>query len=128
MHSRQIKDMLRGYVNQAADQGYCKKGAVPLTEAEMHLLLSSMEQQYHSMADQAQMLLLLRDAMIFSLLWQSCFRGFNAGAMRLANIVLPTGGSALPYLVPATTLAAGASLHVIPDSTKNRKGAIATSP
>ena len=111
MHSKQIRDMLKGYANQAADQGYCKKGAVPLTEAEMHLLLSSMEQQYHSCTDQSQRLLLLRDALPFSLLWQTCFRGFNAGALRLENIVLPTGGSAVAYLVPASTLAAGAKLR-----------------
>lgn len=121
-HSKQIKDMLKGYGNQATQLGYQKKGAVPLSQAEMHLLLSSMEQQYHSTTDSAQLLLLTRDALLFSMLWQTCFRGFNAGAVRLDNIVLPTGGSALPFLVPATTLAAGAVLHVLPDNTKNKKG------
>lgn len=50
-------------------------------------------------------LLLLRDGFIFSLLWQSCFRGFNAGSIRLQNIVLPTGGSAIPFLLPNCTAA-----------------------
>ena len=122
MHSKQIRDMLKGYNNQAADLGYQKKGAVPLTEAEMHLLLSSMAQQFHSTTDQAQLSLLLRDALLFSMLWQSCFRGFNAGAVGLCNIVLPTGGSALPYLIPGVTLTAGAVLHLLPDHTKNKKG------
>ena len=122
MHSKQIRDMLKGYANQAADEGYCKKGAVPLTEAEMHLLLSSMEQQYHSCTDQSQRLLLLRDALLFSLLWQTCFRGFDAGALRLINIVVQTGGSAVAYPVPALTLAAGANLHLLPDYTKTKKG------
>ena len=34
MHSKQVKDLLRGYANQATELGYQKKGAVPLTEAE----------------------------------------------------------------------------------------------
>ena len=38
--------------------------------------------------------------MLFTLLWQSCFRGFNAGAVRLENVLLPGGDSAVPYLVP----------------------------
>ena len=122
MHSRQVRDMLKGYNNQAAELGYQKKGAVPLTEAEMHLLLSSMEQQFQSMTDQAQLSLLLRNALLFSMLWQFCFRGFNAGAIWLCNIVLPTRGSALPYLIPGTTLAAESVLHLLPDHTKNKKG------
>ena len=41
MHSTQVKGVLRGYANAAASIGYQKKGAVPLTEAEMHMLLSN---------------------------------------------------------------------------------------
>ena len=59
---------------------------------------------------------------MFSLLWQSYFRGFNAGAVRLDNLVLPTGGSAIPYLLPHVGMRAGAKLHVKPDPTKNKKG------
>ena len=35
MHSVQIRSMLKGYSNHATQLGYQKKGAVPLTEAEM---------------------------------------------------------------------------------------------
>ena len=60
--------------------------------------------------------------MLFSLLWQSCFRGFNAGAVRLENVLLPAGDSAVPYLVPVLKLQVGAILHLLPDTTKNKKG------
>ena len=61
-------------------------------------------------------------AFLFSLLWQSCFRGFNAGGIRLQNIKLPTGESALPFLFPTVQLQPGAQLHFIPYTTKNKKG------
>jgi len=122
MHSMQIRGMLRGYSNHAAKAGYEKKGAVPLTEAEMHLLLSSMHNQFSNSTDSTQQLLMLRDGLLFSLLWQTCFRGFNAGGVRLDNIVLPTGGNAVAFLVPTRKLPAGAMVHLLPDTTKNRKG------
>ena len=122
MLSAQVRTMLKGYGNHAMQLGYQKKGAVPLTEAEMQLLLQSMHQACSISTDPQQQLLLLRDGMLFSLLWQSCFRGFNAGALRLDNIVLPTGENAVPYLVPQLKLQAGAVLHLLPDTTKNKKG------
>ncbi|KAA6429100.1 MAG: hypothetical protein FRX49_01210 [Trebouxia sp. A1-2] len=56
--------------------------------------------------------------MLFSLLWQSCLKGLQRSALRLDKIVLPTAERALPYLVPE----AGAVLHLLPDTTKNKKG------
>ena len=41
MHSIQLTKMAKGYNNYATDMGYQKKGAEPLTEAEMHTLLES---------------------------------------------------------------------------------------
>ena len=64
-----------------------------------------------------EQLLLIRDGLVFSLLWQTCFRGFNAGGVRLDNLVLPTGGSALSQL----GMQAGAKLHLKPDRAKNKK-------
>ena len=106
-----------------AELGYQRKGAVPLTEHEMLCLLQSMATTCSSSStDQHRQLLLLRDGMLFSLLWQSCFRGFNAGALRLENVVLPNGESAVPYLVPEVKLSAGPILYLLPDTTKNKKG------
>ena len=123
MHSVQTRSLLKGYSNHATELGYQRKGAVPLTKPKMLCLLQSMATTCSSSnTDQHQQLLLLRDGMLFSLLWQSYFRGFNAGALRLENIVLPTGESALPYLVPEVKLPAGAILHLLPDTTKNKKG------
>ena len=125
MHSVQIRSLLKGYNSHAAELGYQSWGisAVPLTEPEMLCLLQSMATTCsNSNTDQHQQLFLLRDGMLFSLLWQSRFRGFNAGALRLENIVLSTGESAVPYLVPEVKLSAGATLHLLPDTTKNKKG------
>ena len=96
MHSIQIKTMLTGYSNHAAELGYQKKGAVPLSAAEMEMLLCSLHDKHHSMTGSTESLLLLTDGLLLSLLWQTCFRGFNAGGLRLDNILLPTCGSALP--------------------------------
>ena len=105
MLSVQIRNMLKGYSNHANQLGYQKKVAVPLTEGEMQRLLHSMANICNnSNPDQHQHLLLLRDGMLFSLLWQSCFRGLNAGAVRLENVLLPAGDSAVPYLVPTLKL------------------------
>ena len=41
MLSVQMRSMLKGYVNHATQLGYQKKGAVPLTQSEMQLLLQS---------------------------------------------------------------------------------------
>ena len=71
--------------------------------------------------DQAKQVLLARDDLLFSILWQTCYMGFNAGGVRLENIVLFTGGSSLPYLIP-NKLPAGSILHLLPDTTKNKKG------
>lgn len=64
------------------------------------------EQQCHGTTDQVQLLL---HAMLFSILWQSCFRGAKAGSVRLHNLVLTTVASAIDYLVPVTALTARAA-------------------
>ena len=62
--------MLKGYGNQ-----------------EMQLLLQSVHKTCNSISTAShQHMLLLREGMLFSLLWQSCFRGLNAGGLRLDNV------------------------------------------
>ena len=124
MHSTQVRNMLKGYANHAIDLGYEKKKAMPLTKDEMHTLLSSMQQVLSHTTDSAQQLLIVRDGLLFSILWQTCYRSFNAGGVRLDNIVLPTGGSVLPYLVP-NQLPCGTCCQTPP---KTRKEAIVLSP
>ena len=55
------------------------------------------------------------------MLWQSSFRGFNVGALRLSNIVTPTNSPAIFYIVPEVTLQPGAQLYLLPDITKIHK-------
>ncbi len=133
MLSAQVRTMLEGYGNHATQLGYQKKGAVPLIEVEMQLLLQSIHKTCNSSSTYPhQHMLLMRDGMLFSLLWQSCLRGFNAGALRLDNVVLPTGVNIVPYQVPELRVPelrlhvgavyAGAVLHLLSDTTKNKKG------
>ena len=121
LESLHLREFVKGYKQHATELGYQKRGAVPLEEAEMIQLLQRLYLQQQSKTGKDQ-LLLLRDGFIFSLLWQSSFRGFNAGGMRLQNIVLPTGGTAIPFLFPQVQLPPGAQLHLLPDVTKNKKG------
>ena len=70
--------MLKGYGSHATQLGYQKKRAIPLTEAEMQLLLQSMQQTCNSRStDPHRQMLLLRDGMLFSLLWQTWLRRFS---------------------------------------------------
>ena len=94
--------MLTGYSKHAAELGCQKKGSVPLSAAKMEILLCSLHDKHHSMTGSTESLLLLTDGLLLSLLWQTCFRGFNAGGLRLDDILLPTG--ALPYLAPVSWL------------------------
>ncbi len=58
MHSMQIKDMIKGYHNQAAELGYQKRGAVALEEAEMVQVLERMCSNLTSAPLQEQLLLM----------------------------------------------------------------------
>lgn len=44
---------------------------------------------------------------------------FQCGSIGTRNIVLPTGESAVPYLMPEMKLQAGATPHLLPDTTRN---------
>ena len=112
--------MLKGYGNHAAGLGYKRKGAVLLTQPEMHPLLTSMHDMLSHTVDTAQKLALVRDGLLFNILWQTCYRGFSAGGVTVDNKVTTTGGSALADLVP-NQLPAGAMLHPLPDATKNKR-------
>jgi len=59
-----VRSMLKGYANHATELGYQKRGAIPLPQAEMHTLLSSMHQMLSNTIDTAQQLLLVRDGLL----------------------------------------------------------------
>ncbi|KAA6417920.1 MAG: hypothetical protein FRX49_12078 [Trebouxia sp. A1-2] len=123
-----LRRLTKGYGTDAAEQGYEKKAAVPITQAEILQLLQYLHQKQASQTG-TKKLLSIRDGLAICILWQSCFRGFNAGGMRLDNIRLPTDGSkgsAVPFLLPHSTLAPGSQLNLKPDVTKNKKGGSCT--
>ena len=121
MLSNQLRRVTKGYTAVAKSQGYEPQAAEPIYSGKIRTLLQHLlQQQQHS--TEADKLLLIRDGLIISMLWQSCFRGFNVGALRLSNIKAPTNSPATPFIIPQLTLQPGAQLHLFPDITKNRKG------
>lgn len=92
-------------------------------KTEMQLLLQSMRDNCSNTGtDSNYQMLLLRDGMLFSLLWQLVFGGCSAGAPTLNHVVLPTSESAVPHQVPDAKLQAAAVLNLLPDTTKNKQG------
>ena len=121
MLSNQLRRMTKGYGTAAARQGYKQRAAVPISSSKVAVLLQLLmhQQQNSSGTDK---LLLIRDGLTVSLLWQSCFTGFNVGSLRPGNIQTPTGSPAVQFITPEVTLQAGAQLYLYPDVTINRKG------
>ena len=121
MLSNQLRRMSTGYTAVAKSQGYEPQAAEPIYSGKIKALLQHLlHQQQHS--TEADKLLLIRDGLIISMLWQSCFRSFNVGGLRLSNIKTPTNTPATPFITPQPTLQPRAQLHLFPDVTKNRKG------
>ena len=130
MHSIQVTRMSKGYSNHATGLGYQKKRAEPLTgvgRTHFWRACSGLVRSCISNMDQHQLLLVLRDGMLFSLhichskLNNKCFREYSAGALRLDNICLPTRESAVSdsgvrycsgYPVSSCRLQAGSVLHL----------------
>lgn len=120
MLSNQLRRLTKGYT-AAKSQGYEPQAAEPIYSGKVETLLRHLlhQQQQSTGVDK---LLLIRDGLTISMLWQSCFRGFNVGGLRLSNIKTPTNSPAIPFIIPELTLQAGAQLYLYPDVTKNRKG------
>ena len=86
-----VRNLRKGYGNDAKEKGYRQRSARPWTHAEMKQIMSHMEEQLAKWRDGTQHLLHMRDALILALLWQTQSRGNNAGTWRLENLRLPTG-------------------------------------
>ena len=121
MLSNQLQRMTKGYKTDAARRGYEQRAAEPIYSDKIQKVLEHLLAQQQQASGKAK-LLLIRDGLILSMLWQSCFRGFNVGDLRLSNIRTPTNSPAVPFIVPELTLQAGSHLGIFPDVTKNRKG------
>lgn len=82
MLSNQLRRMTKGYKSEASQQGYQPRAAEPIHSGKVRALLEILmhQQQFAAGVDR---LLLIRDGLIVSLLWQPTFRGFNVGALRL---------------------------------------------
>ena len=125
MLSNQVKRMTKGYKADAAAKGYEQRAAEPIYSGKIHALLEFLLGKQQTMTGKER-LLLIRDGLLISMLWQSCFRGFNVGELRLENIRTPTNSPAIPFIVPKLVLQPNSKLHIHPDVTKNRKGGFCT--
>lgn len=125
MLSNQLKRMTKGYKYDAASKGYEQRAAEPIYSDKIKAMLEflMLKQQMLPSKDK---LLLIGDALLISMLWQSCFRGFNVGELRLENIRTPTNSPTIPFIIPQLVLQPNSQLHIHPDVTKNRKGGYCT--
>lgn len=80
----------KGYAKAAAEKGYRQLSARPWTKQEVTNVLDYLQRRT-AKATGVPKLLLMRDALVFTLLWQTKSRGNNAGMWRLENLRLPTG-------------------------------------
>ena len=125
MLSNQVKRMTKGYKVDAAAKGYEQRAAEPIYSGKIHALLEFLLCKQQTLTGKHR-LLLIRDGLVISMLWQSCFRGFNVRELRLENIRTPTNSPAILFIVPKLVLQPNSRLHIHPDVTKNRKGGFCT--
>ena len=122
--SNQLQRMTKRYRADAASKGYEQRASEPIYSSKIQAMLQLLMSKQQGLACKDQ-LLLLRDGLIISMLWQTCFRGFNVGDIRLENIRTSTNSPAIPFLVPQIVLQPNSQSHIHPDVT--RKGAVTIS-
>ena len=130
-----VSSLKKTYSKQAWQLGYATTSAKAMTAGKyqqlMGALYAEIRQQLASLGQQSStpvpyrfraaspLLLLLRDAVAFSLEWQSSVRAHNAGHVQAADIQDRHGGSLLPQLVqPTFPFKAGFQWQFAPNGTK----------
>lgn len=97
--------MRKGYGKDAAEKGYRQLSARPWAKQEVLDVIGYLQNKIEKRSGM-QKFLLIRDALIFSLLWETKSRGNNASMWRLENFRLPTGERMLAFdlekLLPIT--------------------------
>ena len=74
----QLKRMTKGYKSDAASKGYEQRAAEPIYSGKIKAMLEFLMLKQQTLPSKDK-LLLIRDGLLISMLWQSCFRGFNVG-------------------------------------------------
>ena len=126
MLSNQMKRMTKGYKEMLPPRDMNKRAAEPIYSGKIKAMLEFLMLKQQTLPGKDK-LLLIRDGLLISMLWQSCFRGFNVGKLRLENIKTPTNSPAIPFIVPQLVLQPNYQLH-IQTSLRTGKAAIALSP
>ena len=90
LRSTSIQRLKQGYAQAAKKLGVRALAAKPWTVADVTALMMHLQSRLLVTGGMTH-LLLLRDALILALLWNTQSRGANAGAWRLSNLKLPSG-------------------------------------
>lgn len=92
--------MTKGYKSGAASKEDEQQAAKPSYSGKIMAMLEFLLLKQQTLPSKDK-LLLIWDGLLISMLWQSCFRGFNVGELRLENIRTPTNSPAIPFIVPS---------------------------
>jgi len=90
MRSAIVNNLRKAYAHRAKLRGQRKKSALPWSLGTVEALVAYLKQAIKEPSG-LPLLLLHRDLLIVTLLWNTSSRGANAGSWRLENIKLPTG-------------------------------------
>jgi hypothetical protein len=93
--SEQVTSLKSGHHSLSRAAGYQQLSAVPWTLADFHAVVDHLEFTASSLLGGGQeaipLLLIRRDLLLLTILWESMCRGANAGSFRMANLRLLTG-------------------------------------
>ena len=79
-----VRSLCHGYQRISYADGYSEVSAVPMELSKHEQLLAYLDRKVMTIRDPIEMLLALRDACIFSYLWQSAMRGADVGRLTLS--------------------------------------------
>ena len=78
MLSNQLRRMVKGFKADAASKGYQQRAAEPIYSGKIQAMLQFLLAKQYPLTGKDK-LLLIRDGLLISMLWQSCFRGVQCG-------------------------------------------------
>lgn len=90
MKSPHIHTLLHGYLNYTKQQNLKPRAATPWTQEEVNELLAYIDKQCVT-AEGLELVFHLRDAFIYSVMWETQSRAANAGAWEYDQLTTSSG-------------------------------------
>lgn len=120
--SHAITSWAAGYGKRAfLEEGWSAISAVPITYEVLKVLLVGMGEAIQQLPEgSVKRCLLVRDAAMFSLLWDSCLRGHDVGKLAIGDLSLGPNQPLRASLEPALRLREGDMFYISPCGVKNR--------